>query len=323
MPALPTILLILAAFSLGATVIAAIVALRSSREASSAIFPILREEEAIKAQRARLSIFIWLAITALFLGGWLAALRFAPSTDAALIPEPAPTEPGAAEPAVASADSQQPPATETSSAAISAANTPAATEIIVAAPSGTPASAAPAETPQPTASPTPPPPTATPTPIPPTPTPTDTPTPTPTSTPTDTPTPTPTPTTLADAARVPTTPPRTPAPPEVRFGPIQFGTEITDDFQIVNPSTIFQDGTATIYAVYPFRGMEKGLDFTVVWYKNGEELIRDELEWPFGDRATSYTFITPRGPGLYKLELYVNDSVVATKLFEVEPRPDR
>jgi hypothetical protein len=106
----------------------------------------------------------------------------------------------------------------------------------------------------------------------------------------------------------------------VRFGPIQFGTEVTDDFQIVNPATTFRDGTATIYAAYPFRGMSKGLEFTVVWYKNGEELIRDETVWQFGDRANSYTFMTPRGPGLYKLELYVNDSVVATKLLEVQPR---
>ena len=163
MPALPTILLILAAFSLGATVIAAIVALRSSREANSAIFPIVREEEAIKAQRARLSIFIWLAITALFLGGWLAALRFAPATDAALISDAEPTESGAAAPAAASAASQQQPTTtESASVAVSVEITAAATEIVVVAPSSTPVSAAPAETSQPTASPTSPPPTATP-----------------------------------------------------------------------------------------------------------------------------------------------------------------
>jgi hypothetical protein len=83
---------------------------------------------------------------------------------------------------------------------------------------------------------------------------------------------------------------------------------------------MFPDGTATVYASYPFSGMSKGLEFSVVWYKNGVELIRDETEWQFGDKAYSYTFITPRGPGLYKLELYINDTVAATKLFEVEPR---
>ena len=75
MLSLPTILLILAALSLGATLIAVMIALRSQREASSAIFPIVREEETLRARRARLSIFVWIAVTALFLGGWLATLR--------------------------------------------------------------------------------------------------------------------------------------------------------------------------------------------------------------------------------------------------------
>ena len=150
MPSLPTILLILAAFSMGATVIAVIVALRSAREADSAIFPIVREEEAIKAQRARLSIFIWLAVTALFLGGWLAALRFAPATDAALTSEPEPTESGEATPATASADTQPPTATEAAPTAVNVDDTPEATD---PTPSSTPNPPAPTPTPQPTASP--------------------------------------------------------------------------------------------------------------------------------------------------------------------------
>ena len=72
MASLPTILLILAALSMGATVIAAIVALRSQKEADTAIFPIVREEQINRAQRARVSVFVWLAVTALFFGGWLA-----------------------------------------------------------------------------------------------------------------------------------------------------------------------------------------------------------------------------------------------------------
>src|SRR5262245_33367564 len=96
MLSLPTILLILAALSLGATVIAVMIALRSQREASSAIFPIVREEETLRARRARLSIFVWIAVTALFLGGWLATLRQNTSsseTAASTSPESASSEP--------------------------------------------------------------------------------------------------------------------------------------------------------------------------------------------------------------------------------------
>jgi hypothetical protein len=101
------------------------------------------------------------------------------------------------------------------------------------------------------------------------------------------------------------------------MGPIQFATGVTDDLQAIDPETVFPPDLEAVYAIYPFSGMEKDLDFAVVWYKNGVELVRDETKWPFGDRAISYSFIRPRGVGLYKLELYVNDTVVATKLFEI------
>jgi hypothetical protein len=304
---------------MGATVIAAIVAFRSSREANSAIFPIVKEEETIKAQRARVSIFIWLAITALFFGGWLATLRFLPVGDTSLVAE---TEPGQADEVIATAtpaDTPQTEALEVSPATDDASSDVPPTTDATELPTNTPLPPTPTSTANPTATSTPEPPTVTPTPspLPPTATSTATATPLPTATPTNTSTPSPTPTALADAARVPTTAPRTPAPPEVRMGPIKFGTDITDELQIVNSNTVFPAETEAIYASYPFSGMSKGLDFAAIWYHNGTELAREETEWQFGDRATSFSFIRPRGPGLYKLELYVNDTVVATKLFEI------
>jgi hypothetical protein len=101
------------------------------------------------------------------------------------------------------------------------------------------------------------------------------------------------------------------------MGPIQFATEITEEFEAVNPNDVFPNGSGTIYAVYPFSGMQKEVDFKSVWYRNGVELARDESKWQWGERARSYSFLVPRGTGLYKLELYVNDSVVASGLFEI------
>ncbi len=319
---LPTILLILAAISVGATVITAIVAFRSEREARSTIFPIVREEETIRARRARVSIFVWLAITALFLGGWLAT-RLAIPPPSLLISEAEPTQPPGQASVVTALATETPPLEVVEPSATTMrivtgeirppTDTPRPPATTRPLPSST-------STPEPpTVTPTPVPPTVTPTPVPPTATPTQTAVPPP-ATPTETQTPappTPTPTSLAEAAKFPTPAPRTPAPAEARMGPIQFGTDITPEIEAVNPGTVFADGIEAVYAVYPFSGMERGLDFAVVWYQNGVELVRDEGAWQFGDKARSYSFIVPRGPGLYKLELYVNDSVLATGLFEI------
>lgn len=309
---LPTVLLILAAISTGATVIAALVALRSAREARSAIFPIVREEESIRARRARLSIFGWLALTALFLGGWLATLRLTPPSNASPIAgatgvESAPTVVTALATDTPRSSTTQPSPTKISiveSEKPSPTHTPQtpAMTILSSPPTNTPG-----------------PPTATLTTAPATNTPTQTPPP-PSATPTITFTPEPptaTPTSLADAVRIPTLAPRTPAPREAKMGPIQFATDITPDIEPVNPDDVFPEDTEAIYAVYPYSGMKKGLDFTAVWYKNGVELVRDEEEWQFGDEFRSYRYLIPAGEGLYKLELYVNDSILATGLFEI------
>lgn len=319
MVSLPTILLILAGISIGAAVIAVIVAFRSAREARSAIFPIVREEETLRAQRARIATFVLSALTALFLGGWLATLRLGAPTASDTIADVPPTETPviafvtetaaiATEPPVAvpTATPVQPaPVVDTATPLPPATLPPVSTtETAVEAAVG-PATAA---QPAPTEPPPPPPPTQTPPP------PTATPVP-PTAVPTDTPTPTPTATIMV--AQMPTSGPRTPAPPGARMGPIQFASDITPNIEAINPGDLFPKDTESVYAVYPYSGMVDGVDFAAVWYQNGVELWRDEQKWRWGDSAQFYSFLNPPGDGLYKLELYVNDTVVATGIFEI------
>lgn len=331
MASLPTILLILAAVSVGATVIAILIAMRSAREARSAIFPIVREEETIRARRARIATFLLSAVTALFLGGWLATLplpQFTPAAD---------TQPGQSAAATSAAatvvvfatvtptPASVVPLTQVDPAIIAVQPTQAAV-INTPAPPATPTPGAvleptlapatgadgrelsPAEPPAPT----PVPPTATlplPTLVPATATPSETPTPAP---PTATPT-----SEVVAAAQVPTIAPRTPAPAGARMGPIQFAAEITSDVEAVDSRYLFPQGTKSVYAVFPYSGMVNGVNFGVVWYQNGIELWRDEQVWRWGREAQFYSYLNPPGEGLYKLELYVNDTVAATGIFEI------
>jgi len=301
---------------MGATVIAVIIAFRSQKEADTAIFPITREEEINRAQRARIYIFVWLAVTALFFGGWLATLRLTdPGQPETVAEQPViqanePAQPATQEPtpteeqAIAPIEqlATEPPPTNTPLPQPEATDTP-----IPAQPQPTEAPPTSTSTPEPTPTETAIPPTNTPLP------PTDTPTPEPTATPV---LPTNTPTPFADSSQMIAST-RTPAPPEVHVGPIVFASEITDDLDPVDPGTTFPDGVEQIYAIFPFEGMSRGLDYAAIWYQNGKELAREEGKWPWGTRAKSFTFIVPHGEGLYKLDLYINDTVVATKIFEI------
>lgn len=312
---LPTILLILAAVSIGATVIAILVAIRSAREARSAIFPIVREEETVRARRARVAIFALSALTALFLGGWLATLRLPilnPITRVADAPQQQPTESEAIVFAtvtptlghaalVAEVPTQAPSPIATTIPAEVATLLPTATPTPIPP---VPATAAAVVETSATQSPVPSPVPPTATSIPPTPLP-------PTATPLP---PTLTPTIIA---AFPTSGPRTPAPPGVKMGPIQFASKITPDIEAIDAKNLFPVGIKAVYAVYPYSGMVNGVNFSAVWYQNGTELWRDQQVWRWGSTASFYSFLNPPGNGLYKLDLYVNDTIVASGLFEI------
>lgn len=307
MASLPTILLMLAGISLATTGFAVLVAMRSQREAQSAIFPIVREEESTRAQRARVSIFVWTAVTALFLGGWLATLQLAPASDTSLtnlmviddsqnqdadVALISATSATVSSSEINESNTVSEASSETASVVEQEAQTNGEEPIIADSEAQT------AETPSEAVQ------------QPPTATPTETPIPA-------TPTPTATPTPALGSLVYATTGPRTPAPPGTRIGPIKFASDITSDLEPVNTGDLFSESVDVIYATFPFSGMRKGLDFTIIWYQNGEELAREEGEWEWGEQASSYTFLRARGEGLYKLELYVNDTVVASDLFEI------
>jgi hypothetical protein len=276
---LPTILLILSAISIGATVIAVLVALRSAREARTAIFPIVKEEEHTRARRARVSILVWLAITAILLGAWLASLQLTNTeSDVADEDSTLPAETSVVEFAT------QPPA-----------ETPLPAEVAdtSSAESSEDTSSVNEQTTDPTATSAP----ATPTPAP------------AAVDPTDTPTPVPPPT----QTRVPLGP----APDNAELGPIEFATEISSSpIAAVNPGNTFATDVK-VFAVYPYRGMENSTTFTSVWYLNDSELARDESQWEWGWQGNSYSFFLPPGAGTYKLELYVNDTLLTSGSFVV------
>ncbi len=332
---LPTILLIGAAVSIAATVISIFIAFNSEREARSAIFPIVREEETLRARRARIYIFGWAAVTAVFLGGWLASQRIlATPADTPITQEIAAEPLEEAEVVAFSTDE-----IEATSAPTNTPTAPPPTPVTETQPTDTPIP--PTSTPAPPDTPTPSPTetsptqeaTATETPIPPTVAPTTTPVP---PTPTNEPVPTDTPV-IEEATEEPTSEPESveenieesettsetaqvanPAPSQAEMGPIEFASEITEDVTAVDPGDVFPSGIERLYAIFPYRGMENGLDYKLIWYRDDVELWRDEGEWEWGRQARLFSFFSAPSAGQYKLELHVNDSILATGFAEIQ-----
>lgn len=188
---------------MGATVIAILVALRSAREARTAIFPIVKEEESTRARRARVSILVWIAVTAILLGGWLASLRLTANDETAQTPaveSGRPAESGAVEFVTPPAQTLPTDTVAPPTPAGQTSGPDNATPTIMA---------------------------ASPTPVP------------AISNPTPTETATSVPPTLTPTPPLP----KGPAPAGTSLGPIEFSTELGSPIAAVNPDTVFPSNT--------------------------------------------------------------------------------
>ena len=101
------------------------------------------------------------------------------------------------------------------------------------------------------------------------------------------------------------------------MGPMAFATQISDRREPIDPTTVFSDTVNRIYAAFPYSGMRNGVTWTQIWYFNDIEFSRGEQTWEWGSTDRSYVFTNPVGAGAYRLELYVNDDLVASGAFTV------
>ncbi len=108
-----------------------------------------------------------------------------------------------------------------------------------------------------------------------------------------------------------------PAPASVQMGPIAFTTQISNRREPISPTHVFSDTVNQVYAAFPYSGMRNGLTWTQIWYFNDVEFSRGEETWEWGSTDRSYVFTKPVGAGNYRLELYVNDDLVASGAFTI------
>ncbi len=324
MSLLSTLLVTLAGLSLATMFVSWLVANRSAREARTTIFPIVREEEMTRARRARIMSSLTGVVSAImagafFLSGQVAAPTAVPQMVAQATLPPSAQSPTETEllPTSAPARAQPPSETATSLPPQAqppvGANTPAATIRPTAKPTLPPsvqpspetAAALPAATMPPattvlsaTAGLT------------------------STEAISNTPTPAGSETPASLPAAVSAEPPQasavTPLPPGTQIGPIAFSTQVTTRRQPINPTTVFSDTVSRIYAVFPYRGMRDGMAWSQVWYFNGVEFNRGQDVWDWGATDLSYVFTRVVGVGTYRLELYVNNTLLSSGEFAVQ-----
>lgn len=94
------------------------------------------------------------------------------------------------------------------------------------------------------------------------------------------------------------------------FKPIVFASQVTEDFEPVDPSNTFAAGISTVHGVFRTDKLAAGTTFERVWFFNDKEVLRgvENVTDPPKDIYDASVFMNNGSldPGAYTLELHYN-----------------
>jgi hypothetical protein len=98
------------------------------------------------------------------------------------------------------------------------------------------------------------------------------------------------------------------------LGTLTFSTEVTENYEAVDPREIFAEGYYTLYATFSYEGLSDGVVWAWIWRHNGEILEGGNEVWNYGEEGPGYIYLNPEegfDAGRYSLEVWVNGELMA------------
>ena len=113
--------------------------------------------------------------------------------------------------------------------------------------------------------------------------------------------------------------------PEARFSPLEFSRRLNGNLQPVDPSEIFDQPNETIYGAFSYANMTVGAQWTSLWFRDGELLAYETLEWNGASGGYGFADLTLPAeewlPGDYEVQIFVGETWKASGIYTVEGEP--
>ncbi len=115
-------------------------------------------------------------------------------------------------------------------------------------------------------------------------------------------------------------------PPEARFSPLTFTVGLDlETFQPLHPGEVFQNPVGHMYALYSYDGMVDGVQWTALWYRDGELVHFETKPWAGGTGGWDYADWNPAPeewlPGRYTVYIFIGTQLATQGSFLVEGAP--
>jgi hypothetical protein len=101
--------------------------------------------------------------------------------------------------------------------------------------------------------------------------------------------------------------------PDTDLGTVVLSSTVTDEYEAIDPGSIFGEGFYTLYATFDYTGMADGMAWAWVWRYNGEVIDGGNELWAYGEEGPGYIYLSPEegfGEGQYTLEVWVNGELL-------------
>ena len=96
--------------------------------------------------------------------------------------------------------------------------------------------------------------------------------------------------------------------PDVVFSPLQFST-VYENFECVVPATVFVNPIRSMTACFSYNNMQDGVQWTAIWYRDGELVHFETLPWDGGTGGIGFSEWAPPpdkwSPGTYSVVIFV------------------
>lgn len=112
--------------------------------------------------------------------------------------------------------------------------------------------------------------------------------------------------------------------PDAKFSLLEFSRSISD-YEAVNPQTVFPNPVGHMYVTYSYDGMTPGVQWTVLWYRDGELFNYSTRLWEGSTGGHAYEDWKPPAedwlPGNYWVVFFVGNEWTVSGVFEVTGAP--
>lgn len=114
-------------------------------------------------------------------------------------------------------------------------------------------------------------------------------------------------------------------PANSAFTEITFAQGMTEQYTPINPNTIFRNPVGHIYGLFTYDEMVDGVQWTALWFRNGDLVFYETQVWQGGTGGWGFTDWAPEAeewqPGLYQVQIFAGMEFKTLSEFEVQGDP--